>query len=174
MEEKKIEEMKSELFDVIEKQAAGHTEMMPVVEFIDMFVDKLRKASSEALEMWPSGMPGPGEATMLAMARFCSLVMERMNKDGLMADGMDAYELFSRVIMPTAHRLVQLELDAIDTKEHDTACDMAMDVVNPDITIEEIVDKYFKDDITASQRRSIGKKIEKMRMGYLRRAGEAN
>jgi hypothetical protein len=174
MNNKELTEMREQFLSMLNVEENMYPEMEYVADWLDEFTNKLRKAAASAMKEWPEGKKGPGEALILGLARFNCWVLERMQRDDMVADGKNIYDLFTQVLMPTAHEMVIREMEEAD-RQHEAdveetaeqVMDMAEMLVDPAIPISDIVDKFFKDGMTDEERASVTHKLTEIRRKHI-------
>lgn len=168
---KEYEAMREAFKAMLDVKENMYPEMEPIADWLDLFTTKMRKACAEAMSQFPKGQDGPGEAFMIGLARFNCMVLEKFQNAGFVTEGNNAYDIFYEVLMPTAHEMVlreigeQRESDIEETAE--AVSDLAEDLMNPEISIDAIIDRHFRDDMTAEQRQKAKEKLQNLRDIYL-------
>lgn len=167
-EYKDMRETMKAMFDIKENL---YPEMEPIADWLDLFTTKMRKACADAMSQFPEGQQGPCEALMIGLARFNCYVLEEFQSEGFVTEGHNAYDIFYEVLMPTAHEMVLREMSENESDEDDGTAqqvtDLAEDLMNPDVSIDDIIAKHFRDDMTDEERQSVKEKLENLRRMHM-------
>lgn len=163
---KEYEAMREAFKAMLDVKENMYPEMEPITDWLDLFTTKMREACAEAMSQFPKGQEGPGEAFMIGLARFNCMVLEKFQSAGFVTEGHNAYDIFYEVLMPTAHEMVLSEIKENES-DGDKEKDLAEDLMNPDMPIDDILDKHFRDDMTAEQRQKAKEKLQNLRDIYL-------
>lgn len=144
-----------------------YPEMEPVADWLDVFTEKMKKACAEAMSEFPEGQGGACEAFMIGLARFNCQVLERFQCEGFVSEGHDAYGIFHDVLMPTAHEMVKREVEEQQAQGEEEPNEqwvaIAKDIMNADMSIDDILAKHFRDDMTDDERQMVREKLERLR-----------
>lgn len=164
--EKKItnEELRKEMFAALDATVNMYSGTEPVGDWVEAAEKKLGTALSDAMQEWPEGQEGIGEALNIVLARFVCAKLERMQRGGLVSDGHTAYGLFTEVIMPVVHELVCRELDEEENGERIVT--IARELADRKNDIDDIITRHFPDlpdERRAELRQGLAESREAMR-----------
>ena len=137
----KFEEMYNKMMGAFDTDELLYPEMQAFNGWLDELQHNLMKTTAEAVRNTPV-KEGFAEATMIAIGRFVCTFLEKMQRGGMVTEGTDIYKCFAEVLLPVCHKLVVGELDAKE-EEEEKFNSLAEDVANPDLSIEEILNKHF-------------------------------
>jgi len=170
---KEYNELRERMKAMLDANENLYPEMNPIADWIDLFTNKMRSACAEAMRNFPEGQKGPCEALMLALARFNCIVLEKFQREGFVTDGNNAYDIFCDVLMPTAHEMVLREMAEKEGDEQDSeesrAASLAADLMDPSVTLDDIINKHLPDDMTDDERQQARQKLQALRDTYMKK-----
>jgi len=170
---KEYNELREGMKAMLDANENLYPEMEPIVDWIDLFTTKMRSACAEAMRNFPEGQKGPGEALMIGLARFNCMVLEKFQQEGFVTEGNNAYDIFYDVLMPTAHEMVLREMAEQEVDEQDgaesLAASLAADLMDQSMTLDDIINKHFRDDMTDDERQQARQKLQSLRDTYMKK-----
>lgn len=123
---------------------------------------------------------GWAHTVLISLARATCKILYAMQKTAA-EEGKDVYEFYHDELLPlckevTYHECEEMEKMAEQMKREveegkkvisdDMKKDLILAVADPDMSVEEIVDKFFKKDLTDEQRKMVSDHIAKMRVEH--------
>ena len=117
---------------------------------------------------------------LISMARATCKVLYSMQRTAT-KEGKDIYEFYHDELLPLCKEISYRESDEMvemakkmerEAEEgrkvitDDTKKDLILAVADPDVTVDEIVDRFFKKDLTDEQRQKVADHIAKMRVEH--------
>lgn len=166
---KEYNELRESMKAMLDVNEILYPDMEPIGDWINLFTDKMRDACAEAICNFPEGQKGPGEALMVALARFNCLVLEKFQQEGFVTEGNNAYDIFCDALMPTAHEIVLREMAEQEGDGQDSEESFAADLMDPSVTIDDIINKHFRDDITDDKRQRARQNLQALRDKYMKK-----
>ena len=170
---KEYNELRESMMAMLDANEILYPGMEPIADWINLFTTKMRSACAEAMRNFPEGQKGPGEALMVALARFNCMVLEKFQRGGFVTDGNNAYDIFCDVLMPTAHEMVLREMAEQEEDEQDSAeslaASLATDLMDPSMTLDDIINKHFRDDMTGDERQQVRQELQSLRDTYMKK-----
>ena len=170
---KEYNELRESMKAMLDANENLYPDMEPIADWIDLFTNKMRSACAEAMHNFPERQKGPGEALMVALARFNCMVLEKFQQAGFVTEGNNAYDIFCDVLMPTAYEMVLREMAEQEGDEQDNAeslaASLATDLLDPSMTLDDIINKHFRDDMTDDERQQARQKLQSLRDTYMKK-----
>ena len=170
---KEYNELRESMKAMLDVNEILYPDMEPIADWINLFTDKMRSACAEAMCNFPEGQKGPGEALMVALARFNCMVLEKFQQEGFVTEGNNAYDIFCDALMPTAHEIVLREMAEQEGDEQDSeeswAASLAADLMDPQVTLDDIINKHFRDDMTDDKRQLTRQNLQALRDKYMKK-----
>lgn len=159
MAKEDVRKLREELKRVANSDENLYPDMDYAAEWMDLLGEKLRMAMGEAIKQYPKKNDGVMEALLLGIARFTCMFIEKAERDGIKVNYTNSlYDLYMQIMMPTARDVVKQELDEVEKVPSSIMGfgeAITTDLLNTKVSIDAIIDKYFKNSIPASERKNL-------------------
>ena len=103
------------------------------------------------------------ESLTFGLAHFTCKTFERLERGGVNAKNEHSlYEVYTEVLLPAARAVVKQEMDSKeknDEEEENFRRAVMADLLNSELSIDEIIDKHFNKDMPSRKRKELVKML---------------
>jgi hypothetical protein len=132
-------------------------------DWIELLNDKLEHAVHDAIKQYPKDKDTMLESLTFGLAHFTCKTFERLERGGVNAKNEHSlYEVYTEVLLPAARAVVKQEMDSKeknDEEEENFRRAVMADLLNSELSIDEIIDKHFNKDMPSRKRKELVKML---------------
>ena len=158
-----LKKVKDDINKLIDANKEVYTGMEYAADWIELLNDKLEHAVHDAIKQYPKDKDTMMESLTFGLAHFTCMTFEKLERGGINANNDHSlYDVYTEVLLPAAREVVKRELDSkeeSDKEEEDFRRAVMSDLLNSDLSIDEIIDKHFNKDMPNRKRKELVKML---------------
>lgn len=158
-----LNKVKEDIKKLIDENKEVYTGMEYAADWIELLNDKLEHAVHDAIKQYPKDKGTMLESLTFGLAHFTCKTFERLERGGVNAkNDHSLYEVYTEVLLPAARAVVKQEMDSKeknDEEEENFRRAVMADLLNSELSIDEIIDKHFDKDMPSRKRKELVKML---------------
>lgn len=158
-----LKKVKEDIKKLIDEDKEVYTGMEYAADWIELLNNKLEHAVHDAIKEYPKGKDTMLESLSFGLAHFTCMTFEKLERGGAIAKNSHSlYDVYTEVLLPAARAVVKREMDSkeeSDKEEENFRRAVMADLLDSDLTINEIIDKHFDKDMPNKKRKELVKML---------------
>ena len=162
-----LKKVKEEMKKIIDADKKMYTGLEYAADWIELLNNKLEQAVHDAAKEYPKDKDTMLEALTFGLAHFTCMTFEKLERGGVNGNkDHSIYEVYTEVLLPAAREVAKREMDNREEskkEEEEFRRVLIADLLNSELTVDEIIDKHFEEDLSDRKRKEMAKVLEAVR-----------